>query len=115
VLLTFDRLPELLLLALGRADAPAVVQLVQLGVSALALLPSTLLIGATFPCAVAAWAGSPARAGEAVGRLYAVNTAGAIVGAILAGFVLVPALGVHATLQVGILVNLGLAADLSVA
>src|SRR5262249_24597241 len=86
-----------------------------LGVSALALLPSTLLIGATFPCAVAAWGASPARAGEAVGRLYAVNTAGAIVGTVLAGFVLVPALGVHVTLQAGIVVNLLLAASLAVA
>src|SRR5262249_59014672 len=68
-----------------------------------------------FPCAVAAWGASPARAGEAVGRLYAVNTAGAIVGTVLAGFVLVPALGVHATLQAGLVVNLLLAAGLAVA
>ena len=33
-----------------------------------------------------------------VGRLYAVNTVGAIVGAVLAGFVLVPRLGSHTTL-----------------
>jgi len=111
----FDRTPEVFLWALGRAEAPAVVQLVQLGVSALALLPSTLLIGATFPCAVAAWGASPARVGEAVGRLCAVNTAGAIVGTVLAGFVLVPALGVHVTLQAGIVVNLLLAAGLAVA
>jgi hypothetical protein len=49
VLVGFDRTPELFLWALGRSDAPAVLQFVQLGVSALALLPSTLLIGATFP------------------------------------------------------------------
>jgi spermidine synthase len=36
--------------------------------------------------------------GLAVGRIYAVNTVGAIAGAVLAGFVLIPALGSEATL-----------------
>jgi len=36
--------------------------------------------------------------GPAVGRIYAVNTVGAIVGALLAGFVLVPRLGTRPTL-----------------
>jgi spermidine synthase len=36
--------------------------------------------------------------GAAVGRIYAVNTIGAIVGSVLAGFVLVPLLGSQATL-----------------
>src|SRR5262249_47711135 len=52
-LLVFERMPELFLLALSRSDAPAFVQFVQFAVSAAVLLPSTLLIGATFPCAVA--------------------------------------------------------------
>ena len=36
--------------------------------------------------------------GAAVGRVYAVNTTGAIVGAVLAGFVLVPHMGTQRTL-----------------
>jgi spermidine synthase len=36
--------------------------------------------------------------GRAVGRIYAINTVGAIAGAVLAGFVLVPVLGSEATL-----------------
>ncbi len=100
---------------LGRSDSPALVQLVQIAVSALALLPSALLIGATFPCAVSAYARTAYRAGEDAGRLYAANTAGAIVGATLAGFVLIPAMGARHTITLGIVVDLGLAAVLSVA
>jgi spermidine synthase len=112
VLVSFDQLPELFLVALGRASARHA-ELVQLGVSAGALLAPTLLLGATFPCAVAACAPSAARAGEETGRLYAVNTAGAIGGAVLAGFVLVPALGVQSALKLGIVVNLVLAGALA--
>jgi hypothetical protein len=45
VLLGFDRMPALFLFPLIWSDSPAFVQFVQLAVSALALLPSTLLIG----------------------------------------------------------------------
>ena len=73
--------------------------------AALALLlvgiPATAM-GATFPIAVAAYAGGPADAG----RLYAVNTAGAAVGSLATGFVLIPAIGVRATTWLGIALNL---------
>src|SRR5262249_11288331 len=84
--LGFERLPELLLWALAWSDRPAFVQLGQFVVSACALLPSTLLIGATFPCAVAVAATSAARIGRDVGQVYAANTVGAIVGTMAAGF-----------------------------
>jgi spermidine synthase len=108
-LLVFERMPELFLLALRRSDSPAFVQVVQLAVSAAVLLPSTLLIGATFPCAVAVAAHAAARVGRDVGHVYAVNTLGAIVGTVVAGFVLIPAIGVHTSIKVGIAVNLLLA------
>jgi spermidine synthase len=114
VLPLFERLPESVVFALKRSDSPGAVGLMQLAVSAQALLPATLLIGATFPCAVAMWARAPGRAGEDVGRLYASNTLGAIAGAVLAGFVLVPLIGVHGSLKAGIFINLALAAALSV-
>ncbi len=58
----------------------------------LPLLPA-LLLGATFPLLsnALAEAGTPASRGLA--RLYAVNTAGAVAGALLTGFWLMPALG----------------------
>jgi spermidine synthase len=106
----FERLPELVVPALGWSQAPGWVQLLQLGVSAGALLPSTLLVGATLPCAVAVVTGDPRRIGEDVGRLYGANTLGAIGGAALGGLLLVPGLGVQRSLVLGAAAQLLLAA-----
>ena len=67
---------------------------------ALLVVPSTAL-GATFPVAVRWFVDGAARPGRMAGRLYAVNTIGAAVGALASGFVLVPALGVWGTMLVG--------------
>src|SRR5207237_6391176 len=42
----------------------------------------------------------------AAGALYAANTAGAAAGAIAAGFFLIPAIGLRATIGVGVALNL---------
>lgn len=73
------------------------------------LLPSTLCIGATFPLAVRVLARDEHDAGPASARTYAWNTAGAIVGAVGAGFFAVPALGFEGALVAGVVANLGLA------
>jgi spermidine synthase len=67
------------------------------------LIVPTLALGATFPCAVR-WSvsGSPLRTGESAGRLYAANTAGAAIGMIAAGSLLIPTLGVIRTTAVGV-------------
>ncbi len=68
-----------------------------------AILPATLLWGASFPLALSALAtpgGDPARL---VGRVYAANTVGAIVGSLTASLVLVVALGSQHTQQLLIL------------
>jgi predicted membrane-bound spermidine synthase len=57
------------------------------------LLPATFFIGATFPLAVRILARDESEAGASTARIYAWNTVGAIAGAVLAGFVLIPALG----------------------
>src|SRR5262249_3735754 len=58
-----------------------------------------LAAGPVLPLAlIAAAPPDPHDTGRVVGRLYAINTVGAIAGAVLAGFVLVPRLGSHATL-----------------
>ena len=62
----------------------------------LLLLPMTLALGATFPLALAA-AGPGSSAGRDAARVYASNTLGAIGGALAAGFVLIPALGLRST------------------
>jgi spermidine synthase len=66
----------------------------RLVVTGLALLPATILMGATLP-AVASWT-RLTRAGAArLGALYATNTGGAVVGAMLAGFYLLRAHDAH--------------------
>ncbi|MGE4650261.1 MAG: fused MFS/spermidine synthase [Myxococcota bacterium] len=66
------------------------------------LLPSSLCIGASFPLAVRALAQSAEQAGAASARVFAWNTLGSILGAIAAGFFLLPALG-HAGFATGLM------------
>ena len=66
--------------------------------AAMLLIP-VVAAGTVLPLALVAAVprGAPGT-GAAVGRLYATNTLGAILGAVLAGFVLIPVLGTRATL-----------------
>ena len=73
------------------------------------LLPATFFIGATFPVAVRILVDEPDRAAVASARVYAWNTVGAIAGALLAGFVIIPALKFEGTIYLAALINLGLA------
>src|SRR5262249_43953127 len=114
VLLLLSRFPDLVVRALAGSTTPAFINLVELAMSAGVLLPSALFLGATFPCAAAVWARRSERAGEDVGWLYGANTAGAIVGTVVTGFVLLPAIGVTASVKVGIVINLLLAVGLSI-
>jgi spermidine synthase len=58
-----------------------------------AILPSTILWGASFPLACAAAARAGEDPGRTVGGVYAANTLGAIVGALATSLVLVPWIG----------------------
>jgi spermidine synthase len=58
-----------------------------------AILPPTLLWGASFPLALAAIAGPGKDSGHVVGSVYAANTFGAIIGALGVSLILVPAIG----------------------
>jgi hypothetical protein len=73
-------------------------------------VPPAIAIGTTFPFAVRALARGSADAGPASARVYAWNTIGAIAGAVLAGFVVLPALGYAGTLTATCSLNLMLAA-----
>ncbi|MDP2314054.1 MAG: fused MFS/spermidine synthase [Pseudomonadota bacterium] len=61
------------------------------------LLLPTACMGATLPLLVRHVAPAPGEAGRSVGRLYGINTGGAVVGVCLAGFWLLPDLGVRDT------------------
>jgi spermidine synthase len=76
----------------------------------LALLLPTSLMGATLPVLVDADSSSPNDAAPALGRLYAVNTAGAVTGAALCGFFLLPNYGIRTSVLVAAAVNLFLGA-----
>jgi spermidine synthase len=58
-----------------------------------AVLPATVLWGASFPLALAAAAGPGKDPGRLVGGVYAANTVGAIAGALAFSLVLIPAIG----------------------
>lgn len=76
------------------------------------VLPSVLM-GATSPFAIKLAATTLATVGNTAGVLYAISTAGSIVGTLLTAFVLIPAMGVRAilyTLGVSLIVLSGLMA-----
>jgi spermidine synthase len=73
------------------------------------LLPATLFIGATFPFAVRILCANESEASLASARVYAWNTVGAIVGAVVAGFVLIPMLKYEGVIKVAVAINIGLA------
>ncbi|HVX40815.1 MAG TPA: fused MFS/spermidine synthase [Gemmatimonadaceae bacterium] len=61
--------------------------------SLVAVFPAALLWGASFPLAIAAVAGPGHDAGTLVGRVYAANTVGAIIGSILFSIIVIPQIG----------------------
>jgi spermidine synthase len=77
--------------------------------AALVMAPATIFIGATFPFAVRVLAPNEVHAGTAAARVYAYNTIGAIAGALVGGYLLIPELGFEGAIKLGVLVNLALA------
>jgi spermidine synthase len=69
-------------------------------IASLLILGPTVLLGATFPFAVKAASSDIERRGSDTGKVYAVNTAGAIVGSLLAGFVFLPTVGARLSLLI---------------
>ena len=92
----FSRLPDQMFeLAAKSGGSWSALFTGQLGLVAVLLLVPCALLGAVFP--VAARLLQRGDGGHAAGFAYAVNTAGTILGSLVAGFVLVPAWGVQGT------------------
>jgi len=72
---------------------------------ALLLVPTTLM-GATLPVLSAALLRSAKRNSNSVTKLYACNLLGAILGTLVAGFVLLPSIGVRTTIIVAASLNI---------
>ncbi len=102
----FGQMPVWFLRVFQFSQAPWFIQLIQFGASFTVMLLPTLLIGATFPCAVRVVSRGLDRVGFDTGWIYALNTVGAILGTTLAGFVGIPLLGIQRTMRFGVWLNL---------
>lgn len=77
--------------------------------TALVTLPATLFLGAVFPLVLTVVApDDEARAGAVVGRAYALNTLGSILGSFAGGFFVLPLMGVERGLETAATVAGGL-------
>ena len=81
-----------------------------------AILPATLLWGASFPLALAAAAAPGQDPGKLSGEIYAANTAGSIAGALVFSLILIPSVGTRTSQQllIGLSAAAAVAAALSV-
>ncbi len=70
------------------------------------LIPTTLM-GATFPVVTKFYVSD--RIGKGIGELYAANNMGAIAGSLLAGFLIIPVLGIKWTIVLAASLNIGAA------
>ena len=75
----------------------------------LVLLPTTILLGLSFPILARFYVGSTVSLGKRVGSAYALNTLGAVVGSLAAVFVLLPLLGIGGAIIATACVNMAAA------
>ncbi len=92
--------------AMGAEDNPSLMWVVSTFIAGLIMTPPALLMGMAFPVAVRAVLGNANELARPVGQVYAANTAGGVVGAFLAGFVLLPGVQVQGTIFVAAMANL---------
>ena len=81
----------------------------KLVLSFLTIFPPALAFGGTFPVVVRLASATGRGTGTSIGRVYTWNTAGAIVGAFVTGFVLLPTVGAEITLKLVVAVAIALA------
>jgi len=94
----------------GLEGSVALVNLARFAVCFLLILAPTFLMGATLPVLIK-WSASGRRAlGRETGILYGLNTAGAVVGCLASGYLLLGTLGMRRTTWVAVGVNLAVAA-----
>ncbi len=112
-LFAINALPQIFVgLVLKTGDSTWLLFLMQSILAASIIFVPACSMGAALPLGIAAWRSVAGSAGRAVGGIYAANTAGAIVGSVLAGFVLLPRLGATGSIQLGAIVGVGVAAIL---
>jgi spermidine synthase len=86
---------------------PALTTSINILFSAMLLLPPSICMGGTFPLMCRFFARR--KSGGQIGRLYAINTLGATLGAFSSGYLLIPTLGLSRTGLLAIFGNLAIA------
>jgi spermidine synthase len=95
-----DSLPLAIAAAAGRPNASFTsVFAVQIGLAIALQMPMTIALGTTFPLAIAVAAPAREEMSADAAAVYTANTAGAIAGALATSFVLIPRLGLQASVQ----------------
>lgn len=75
----------------------------------LLLLPPTFLMGGTLPVMIRGMTGALPELAQTSGRMYGINTLGAMLGTVAAGYLLLPWLGLRYTLFTGVALDLAVA------
>jgi spermidine synthase len=88
------------LLRWAYSDGAALFTLIRVFSCIVMVMLPALALGATFPMAIRWFARLSAEPARESSRLYFVNTVGAAIGALLAGFVLIPTIGMSGTIYV---------------
>jgi spermidine synthase len=103
-------LPARVIRALGGDARPFNDVLFQQGLLvAMLIVPTAFALGLIFPLALELAGGTAGSAARRTGVVYAVNTVGAVIGALGAGFAAIPLVGLQRTLQIGTVALLGAA------
>lgn len=90
-------------------DLGAALPFVKWLLASASIFPQTLLLGATFPLMVAVLSATETgRTGRRIANVYFLNSAGAAVGVLLTGYVLVPNFGLPASMAIAGSINLSL-------
>ena len=92
-------------LARGREDSLVTLSVIRVVFSLLALIVPTTLMGGTLPVLTRFVSRQPEELRVGLSFLYGLNTLGAVLGALLAGFVLLPTYSVSTTLALAVAAN----------
>lgn len=87
-------------------DSLAAITIIRFVVAFLVLIVPTSLMGATLPLVIKSAVAREDRIGGRIGLLYAINTTGAIVGALFAGFYLISEVGVELSFRLAAISNI---------
>lgn len=111
-ILGFERLPVVLnhlrTSLVNEGHAYPLYLFMQFTLSFVVMVVPTIFMGATLPAASRVVSEGIKSLGQKVGDVYAINTIGTLGGAIIAGFVLLPTIGIKHTIELAVAANIGL-------